>query len=242
MDSTKDYSIFTLRKDNRKIDTGHLNKLIKSIESKNMLDLRPILVNSDYEVIDGQHRLHAAKFLSVPIFYQIQEDSSANEMRLMNISKAWCLFDYLNFYVKNGYGHYVRFDNFCKKHNLNFWVVLSLSQNLYKNEKTKSLRTKFKEGNFIFEEDRVKQNFDVCHETVSMIRKLKGPCSFTQSSKFWTSLNDISNHENFDKKRWLKNLERFIDKMTPKVCYHDYLRLFMEIYNWKSESRIEMGN
>ena len=96
---TSDYSIFKKHESNRVINELALRKLINSIKSKNMLELRPILVDSQMRVIDGQHRLEAAKALRVPIFYLMKKESESLDIILLNTQKRWSIEDYLNFFA-----------------------------------------------------------------------------------------------------------------------------------------------
>jgi len=86
---TTNYEIFTFREDNReKIDKKHLARLVESIKSRNLLELRPIMVNEKLEIVDGQHRLLAAKQLGYEIYYQKEENLDCADIVRMNLSKA----------------------------------------------------------------------------------------------------------------------------------------------------------
>ena len=68
---TTDYKKFKIIQGNRALREFHVEYLKKSIMKDNLLYLNPILVNSDYYVFDGQHRLKVAEDLNLPIFYTI---------------------------------------------------------------------------------------------------------------------------------------------------------------------------
>ena len=84
--STKNYDMFITDRDK----TGHwstqnceklIKNLMQSISYRNLLAWRPIIVTKNFLVIDGLHRLEAAKRLGVEIYYEviqteIQLDSS----------------------------------------------------------------------------------------------------------------------------------------------------------------------
>lgn len=53
---TTSYGLFKKHPLNREIDEQNLNKIIQSIKHQNLLNIQPILVNENYEVVDGQHR------------------------------------------------------------------------------------------------------------------------------------------------------------------------------------------
>lgn len=71
---TRDYSIFKFSSLNRQVNEQHIKELVAAIKKNNQLDANPILVNSDFEIVSGQHRFLAAKKLNLPVYY-IQKDS-----------------------------------------------------------------------------------------------------------------------------------------------------------------------
>src|ERR1700742_2697053 len=96
--STNDYTIFKKSPSNRDIEDPHVRSIMASISIKDMLHLRPILVNSNMEVLDGQHRLEAARRLNAKIYYQIETKSEDADIILLNAhQKNWkteCYFNY----------------------------------------------------------------------------------------------------------------------------------------------------
>ena len=68
---TKDYSIFNLRK--TKISKKHLNNVKESIICKNLNVDYPILVDEEYNIIDGKYRFLALYELKEKIKYKVAE-------------------------------------------------------------------------------------------------------------------------------------------------------------------------
>ena len=66
---TKNYAQFKYLLGNRPIDRYHLRKLRESIENNNHLNLHPIIVNQDFEIIDGQHRFEVARDLGLDVYF-----------------------------------------------------------------------------------------------------------------------------------------------------------------------------
>ncbi len=62
---TKNYEQFSYVKGNRSIDPLHLDKLSKAM-AKEYVPV-PIIVNSNFEILDGQHRFEAVKKLKKPV-------------------------------------------------------------------------------------------------------------------------------------------------------------------------------
>ena len=97
-DTTMDYSIFKRAKWNRPVLEGKIRSIIESIQKHGVFeDKKIILVNDDYEIIDGQHRFEAFKRLGLPITYLIDYEASINECASLNsTSTNWKLTDYIN--------------------------------------------------------------------------------------------------------------------------------------------------
>lgn len=105
---TDDLSIFKMRKDNRKINPYHVALLKKVMEKYSFFPTEPIQINSDMEVIDGQHRLKGAKELGIPVFYMFDDDFSDEKMALINSTQLrWKISDFINSYAERGYPAYV---------------------------------------------------------------------------------------------------------------------------------------
>lgn len=100
---TTDYKIFKDVASNRDVDRLHVKKLEKSIREKNLLALNPIIVNEKMEVLDGQHRLEAAKKLKVEIYYVVSNEIHHDDISKLNSNKKnWTLMDYINYFTVKG--------------------------------------------------------------------------------------------------------------------------------------------
>lgn len=231
---TKNYEMFIFRADNReKIDQVHVQKLVESIKSRNMLDLRPICVNEKMEIIDGQHRLLAAKLLNVEIYYQQDKTLKAEDIILMNVSKAWGTSDYLNFYCEHGYSEYIKFKDFMKRYNLNLKVGLNIAMG----QKHINFE-QFRKGEFHFHEETLSSQIEICWETIDYIKKLNGFSTYTSSSRFWRALLKIIRHPDFEVDKWRLNMKRMIDHFAPKARTEDYVQTFSNVYNYKTHIKI----
>lgn len=108
-----DLSVFKLSEFNRDISDHHLRNLKMSIAKKNRLSDHPILVTNDMTVIDGQHRLEAAKALGVPVWYTFSDDTTWGDLGELNaLSKKWTSTDYLNYWCTEGKEHYLKLFHF----------------------------------------------------------------------------------------------------------------------------------
>lgn len=236
---TKQYDIFHFREDNRqKIDHGHVEKLKQSITARNLLNLRPIIVNEDMEIIDGQHRLMAAKDLGVDIYYEMKEELKSNDIVLLNISKSWSMHDFLNYYSKNGNAEYQQLEKFIKEKG----ITLSLAFGLL-GIKDSEQRSKFRHGQFKFNKN-VDVYFDLCWQTIDIIKGHHGAAQntlYTKTVRFWKALCVLFDADEFEDKIWTNNLNKFIESVGPRVSTKGYLKLFTKIYNHRTINKIDLS-
>jgi hypothetical protein len=116
---TKNYDSFKTFESNREINKNHLRRLVASIEHKNLLYLFPIVVNIKREIIDGQHRLAAAKELGVDVYFLIDGSVSKADIAMVNNNrKGWSGKDYLLYYAKEGHKPYMELRSLLKYHPL----------------------------------------------------------------------------------------------------------------------------
>ncbi len=236
INKTKDYSLFIFREDNReKIDKFHVKKIYESIKSRNLLELRPIIVNEKMEIIDGQHRVLAAKMLDVEVYYHIEKKLDAEDIIRMNVSKSWSISDYLNFYCHHGYEEYKKFAEFSKKQGLKTKTSLGLALG-----KAHMGFKEFIEGKFKFEEESLNVDIDVCWETIHYIRKVNGYSPYTNSTRFWAALLKLVVHHDFDRKKWLTNMKKMVGNFSVKAKADEYLKIFQHIYNWRNPKTINL--
>jgi hypothetical protein len=233
---TNDYNLFKFRNDNREggIIPAHVKMLETSILSKNMLQFRPIVVNAEMEIIDGQHRLIAARNLSLPIYYEMREELVAQDIIRLNISRQWSMNDYFNFHLKNHSAEYIKLEEFMKKNNITLRIALMIVMGNKYEEKIS-----FKNGDFIFQEGQVAKEIELCWGTINFIKKQPGDNKWTSTSKFWNALLIVMKHPEFEVKKWMDNLEKHISRIGPRANFRDYMEMILTIYNWRNTHRIE---
>ena len=107
---TTDYTKFRKLEVNRGLIKKRLERLIKSFSIGEILN--PIVVNKRFEIIDGQGRFEAKKFLRRPIYYIIDADAGIEECRRMNeYNTPWSARDYIESYAAEGNVNYINLLN-----------------------------------------------------------------------------------------------------------------------------------
>lgn len=236
--STKNYDLFKVHESNRKMDASNLQKLKSSITCRNLLEFRPILVNKNMEVIDGQHRLQAAKSLDVDIFYSIKEESNHEDILLLNTNqKSWKLDDYLNYHISLGNEHYKKIKEFLKENNLILREGLLI---LYGGGKGSG--TKLKEGKLKFPEDKIPEKLIFIKKTseiLSLIKEQKiNGYFFEKSMNFKRALLEFILCSDVDSDVLSKKISLDVSKITKRQSSTEYYLMLKEIYNFKSHNKI----
>lgn len=111
-----DYAQFKYYISNREVDTSHVKKLAASIARKNLMHIRPALVNEEMYVIDGQHRIEACRLIDQPVYYLITAGLTKSDIAILNTAqKNWTRLDFINFYAIEGKQEFVTFSKLVNK-------------------------------------------------------------------------------------------------------------------------------
>lgn len=231
--------MFKLRQDNREkgVDDNHVKVLMRSISGNNLLEFKPILINVENEVVDGQHRLEAAKRLGLEIWYEKNEELQPIDIITLNMAKAWRIADFLNFWVKNGAEEYIKLKSFVERHKIETRVCLGLCVRA-----TSEAVEDFKTGKFVFKDDLYETDIFLIKESIKFMKTQLGNRGFFESAKFWRALIKLMKHPEFNFELWDSNLQRLIHKILPKVSINDYFDMFCEIYNYKQKNKLSWEN
>jgi len=99
---TKNYNLFKLLDSNREPNQRILNKLEKSIKEIGIQI--PIIVNTENQIVDGQHRFWTLQKLGYVIPYIISKAWKKDEhtIDINNTSSNWTSLDYANFQMRKG--------------------------------------------------------------------------------------------------------------------------------------------
>lgn len=239
---TKDYNIFKKHHGNRNISEKMLKMLKDSILHKNLLEFRPILVNSSMEVMDGQHRLNAARDLDLEIYYRIYDEYQSKDIILLNNNqKSWSYDDYCNYYENEANINYLRLRRFCESNGLSISAGYIFLNGVNGQNKNKD----FKEGKFIFpEEDSFLQKQSILEKTSQILEFIKN---------LYVTKQDFLDTATFRKAlmQFFSNPQVCLDTFKSKVSMKTnllrkvgdafgYVQLFYDIYNWRNHNPLEL--
>lgn len=223
---------------NRPISRYHLNKLISSIEADNQLHIHPIIINKDFFVIDGQHRLEAAKTLGIEIFYLLSETVSDHHLIECNVNqKTFEVDNYIDFFaIKNKFPEYVELRRMLEETELKPKALLTLifgivSQNLL--DFLKTGKFKFPKSN----DQNIILDFYCDVLSYTKDKRIK-PYSMFKNANFTKALRWIFLTSGFDKDVFFKKLDlRWFD-LKPQRNAEEWYKTLLSIYNFKNHVKL----
>lgn len=239
MNETKNYEMFKTYPGNRPINATNLENLIFSISNKNLLPERPIVVNESFYILDGQHRLEAAKRLHLPISYVTKEGGGFRDIILLNSNqKNWNLEDYLRLFADGEkIPEYIQLKDFMKKHNLklkeSLLIILGPFKDMTDGEK-------FKNGEFKFGDESY---CDELAEKIKWVINLIGSHNIKPFHRFKNTafikplLIFITNHQ-LNWEIFQQRMESNWFKIGTRPSINLYLEMFCDIYNIRNQNKI----
>lgn len=233
---TTNYDKFKIIKGNRFLNQRHITNLAKALSSVNLLETHPIIVNEKMEIIDGQHRLEAAKTLGATLYYVISPGARLPEVQLLNTNVyGWILKDYLNSHIQRGKGEYELIKLFCDTYGFSVSLgLMLLSKQLAGTHAKGQLIESFKAGTFIV--DNLKQ----AEELANLLNDYK---PFFESGVY-RSRDFISAIRSLYLKKLVKHSEMirkltFVKGKLPKQhSPKAYLRMLEDTFNYKRHNPV----
>lgn len=212
---TTDYDKFQIIVSNREVDKSHVKKLAESIKRKNLLFIRPLIVNEKMELIDGQHRLQAAALIKAPVFYVKASGLTKTDITVLNTAqKNWTRIDFINFYAIEGVPEFKQ---------------LSKLINKYSHIKVSAIITLCTANQYGLRQGKIYlANYDRAVMVCEWITTLKTKYRFVLTRDFALGLNDAcTSEDSFQKLQSVITTENF------HQCYSriEYQKMIQSILN-----------
>ena len=223
MRNTMEYNIFKEISSNREIDEKHVKKLMVAINKRNLLHVNPIVVNEEMRVIDGQHRLAAAKELGVPIYY-IQETISRKDISMLNSNqKNWTAMNYIDFYTVEKKEAFITLSSLINHYpDMAISALLTLS-----NGEGKRSLEQLKDG--VLDVSNIFHCRKVCDLCIELNRYFQK--DFVFDSRFPLALSAALETENFKAEILIEKIKVSPREWVPCHTKVQYMEMIEEIYN-----------
>lgn len=128
--TTNKYELFVLHPCNRRIQPALVHKKVKMLKEHGWCRGMPMLCKKlpggKLEVLDGQHRLEAAKLLGIWVWYTIDNECTLEPKDFSPEQKPWVMMDYVDAYCSDGNKDYAELREFINTYGFPAAVSASL--------------------------------------------------------------------------------------------------------------------
>jgi hypothetical protein len=235
---TTNYDLFHLLPENRVVDMKHVRKLVAMITQSNLLHVKPLDVTADLGIIDGQHRLAAARELGLPVYYKIGQQLSEADITTLNVAqKNWQGPDYLHYWTVKGRTDYVALTKFWQRH-----PTLSFSNaKMMLGGSANNRATEFRAGTWKASDEAYKGE-----QAAVLVERVAAETPFKQAmhTGFVAAVyHCVANVEGFDPKVFMEKILKQPRTLVPCASHKQYLAMFDEIYNYQTrvENRVRFA-
>lgn len=224
---TKNYSLFHTVRGNRLISPKN-----KKAKEKTMLEIAkedfgtPILVDSSFGLIDGQHRYEARKQLNWPIYYMVVPEVTLKEIQVMNSAQTnWTMADFIWSLSDMGNENYSRFIEMYNKYSKKFGIYALLG--LCSQDNMKAVQG----GEMILSEEQVKITSKICDYLLEVAEYFKDATKI----KFCRAYKKALKADGFSHKYFVGKLSKKRTELYSCTRPEQYLALIESIYNFNNK-------
>ncbi len=207
---TTDYGQFKYLIGNRSVNKKHVQELIKSFEkTPELANLRPILVNENLEIIDGQHNLQASEALKRLVSYVVVPGLTLETAQLLNAyQKPWNLVDY------------AKILDMCEEYK----VSISTAAIYLAGGQARGRARYFKLGEFVIADEAI------ARERIEMLTDFSEFGSWWSTRSFVIAFWTVVKFDNYDHQRLLEGARNsMLRRQSTRI---DYLRDMERAYNF----------
>lgn len=243
---TSDLSMFKSIDGNRVPNLQHIKRLADSIRVYGM-KCNPILVNEKMQVIDGQHRLMAAKETNSFVYYIIVSGYNLQEVHTLNLNqKNWTKRDYMEGYANMGIDSYIQLKKFVEKNqDFTFTDCIALCSN--KSTIAGSLFSEQFRGNKkfntaqVFEQGSwIGKDFDLAQEWANKIKLIKPFFIGYNKTIFVGTMIMLFQNKLFDFNEFMHKLRLQPTALVDCANRNQMKVLIEDIYNYKSRNKVNL--
>jgi len=240
---TTNYDLFHLLPENRPVDKAHVRKLMAFITERNLLRVQPLEVTADMGLIDGQHRLAAARELGLPVYYKIGEQLREEDITALNMArKNWQATDYLHMWTMKRKPAYVAFTDFRQRHPR---ISFSNAKILLSGGTGGSNAEEFRRGLWDGADDA---DVALADEVAALVERIADEVP-TFKQAFHTGFVGALYHcatrvEGFDAKELMRTILAQPLSLLPCASHKQWLQMLGSIYNYRKNegNRIRFSN
>jgi hypothetical protein len=244
---TYDLSMFKSIDGNRVPNLQHIRRLSSSVNQHGM-KCNPIIINEKFEVIDGQHRLAAAKDAETFVYYIMIKGYSLEEVHTLNLNqKNWAKKDFMEGYADMGVESYIKLRSFVNKNddfgftdcismcsNITTSSNMSMAQKFQPNKKISTISQVFEEGTW------KGKDFNLAQEWANKLRMIKPYYIGYNKSTFVGTMIMLFQNEKFDFNEFMHKVRLQPTALVDCANREQCRTLIEDIYNYRSRNKISL--
>lgn len=224
IERTFNYDKFNGLLGNRDLKKRALKRVGNEFESVGHFDPAfPIVVDEQFNVLDGQHRLHVAKEKGWPVFFVVSKSVARSMVPGLNSSSTpWGIEDYLEWFASQGLADYVEAKSFLAESK---WCTISslLYNSGYRSQD-------FKLGLFTMKRRDDFTNIDQILDWLDFMGVEK---SCLRHQSFHTALGHMVRDQNYNQERFFAAARPYIQRFVKMVDLRSYREFLRKTYNVK---------
>jgi hypothetical protein len=198
---------------------------MEAIKKKNMLSINPIIVNGKMEIIDGQHRLEAAKALGLHIFYLKDADITKEDIATLNSNnKNWSTMDYINYWTIEKRDGFDKLSSFLSEHPLIPPSTALRMMSLGGGNRLSELKNGYVDV----------ADYRQASEIADILKEYRNIVDFAYDRNFVLAVISCYRVIGYDHAVMRKRLEYLSRRVVKCVSVRDYIDMFEELYNYNS--------
>lgn len=220
---TTNYERFSILHGNRSLNPMHFERLKTAISTMDLTESNPILVNDDFEIIDGQHRFEVCKYLKKPIYYLLKKGYGLREVQMLNANmKNWRLEDYVDGYCDLGNKEYLYLRSFLGQHKLGMMNSITVLSSMGSHK-----------SHTIMDGTMTLPNKARGETIAKWVEQLEPLYAGVRRKSFINALIKLHSNRQFEFKQLMAKLAYQQTKLVDCTDMKGYLTLLEEIYNFK---------
>jgi hypothetical protein len=234
--STHDLSVFKILEGNRNINLANVERLVKSIEENGFLQM-PIIVNENYEVIDGQHRLQAARKLNSIIYYHKVNNYDLKTAITLNRNQSnWSIADYIRSYCDLGFKDYINLQEFYEA-NKDFSLMICAELTSLAHNRDIYAKINSEKSDLIRKGDYQFNPNNKAEYIFNAARKIKTVIPDVMIVAYLRCLNKCITNPEFNLNQFVKKATTFPDQHRRSSTTSVIMANIEHIYNFRNQGK-----
>ena len=220
---TTNYDKFSCVEFNRDVKESRFYKIKASFEEREILN--PIIVNENFEIIDGQGRFEVCKELGRPIKYIVACGADINDCRRMNrYNCPWSNDDFIDSYANAGIEDYIRIRRIHQSEKVSYSVIQSIvgSGSVKFDLLNGKMKMTYEQEQFVY-------------EVIKHSKDIKKSLMFTGrlTRQFYISIRVLLKTDGYEPSRMVEKCKFFSQDFAMLNSLESLLKFWTKVYNYK---------